>query len=148
MTLSEWAAQHRDEIIAEDASRAAVAPLLAVVAREITDAEGVPSDDGRLEHAFAACLAAARAALAACGYRLRSSAHHYLAIESLQYTIGLIDSEISQLQKLRRMRARAMYDQVGIASREDAKAALAAARAVADRLTAWLSAEHPDLLPK
>ena len=67
MTLSDWAAQHRDEIIAEDASRAAVTPLLAVIGREITDAEGVPSDDGRLEHALAACLAAALAALAACG---------------------------------------------------------------------------------
>jgi len=145
MTLSEWAAQHRDEIIAEDASRVAVAPLMAVVAREITDAEGVPSDDGRVEHAYAACLAAARAALAACGYRLRSSAHHYLAIESLQYTIGLTDSEISQLQKFRRMRARAMYDQVGIASREDAQAALAAARRLRERLTTWLTQEHPEV---
>jgi len=67
MTLREWVAQHPDEIISEDASRTAVAPLLAVIAREITDAEGVPSDDGRLQHAFAACLAAARAALAAYG---------------------------------------------------------------------------------
>jgi len=145
MTLSDWAAQHRDEIIAEDANRAAVAPLLAVVAREITDAEAVPSDDGRLVIAFAACLAAARAALAACGYRLRASAHHYLAVESLRYTIGLSDNEVSELQKLRRMRARAMYDQVGIASREDAQAALAAARALADRVTTWLMREHPEL---
>ena len=83
-----------------------------------------------------------------CGYRLRSSAHHYLAIESLQYTIGLSDSEVSELQKLRRMRARAMYDQVGAASREDAQAALEAAKAVAERLTTWLVQEHPDLSPK
>jgi hypothetical protein len=146
MTLSDWVAQHPDEVVAEDANRAAVAPLLAVLAREITDAEGVPSDDGRLEHSFAACLTAARAALAACGYRLRSSAHHYLAIESLQYTIGLTDSDVSRLQRLRRMRSRAMYDQVGVASREDAQAALATARTVAERLNTWLSQQHPDLL--
>jgi hypothetical protein len=144
MTLSEWAAQHRDEVIAEDATRTAIAPLLAVIAREITDAEGVPSDDGRLEHAFTACLTVARMALVACGYRLRSTAHHYLAIESLQYTLGLTEAEVSQLQRLRRMRARAMYEQVGIASREDAQAALAAARAVAARLNEWLAREHPD----
>lgn len=124
------------------------APLLAVIAREITDAEGVPSEDGRVERAFRACLTVARAALAACGYRLRSSAHHYLAVESLQYTIGLAKSEVSQLQRLRRMRARAMYDQVGIASREDAQAALNAARRLRDQLTCWLAQEHPDLLPK
>lgn len=148
MTLTEWAAQHPDEIIPEDASRVAVPSLVAVVAREVADAEGVPSDDGRLEHAFAACVAAARAALAACGYRVRSSAHHYLAIESLEYTIGLPRSEVRQLQTYRQMRARAMYDQVGIASREDAQAALTTARALADRLNAWLFQEHPDLLPK
>ncbi len=146
MTLSEWAAQHRDEVIAEGATRTAIAPLLAVIAREITDAEGVPSDDGRLEHAFTSCLTVARTALVACGYRLRATAHHYLAIESLQYTLGLTEGEVSQLQRLRRMRARAMYDQVGIASREDAEAALTAARGLRDHLSAWLASEHPDLV--
>jgi len=148
MTLSEWAALHRDEIVAEEANRATIALLLPLVAREIADAASVLSDDGRLEHAFAACLAAARAALAACGYRLRTSAHHYLAIESLQYTIGLGEGDVRQLQTYRRMRARAMYDQVGAASREDAQAALEAAKAVAERLTTWLVQEHPDLSPK
>jgi hypothetical protein len=49
MTLAEWAAAHPEEVTTHTASRAAMAPLLAVVAREITDAEGVPSDDRRLE---------------------------------------------------------------------------------------------------
>jgi hypothetical protein len=145
MTLSDWAAQHPDEIIAEATSRAGVARLLAVVAREITDAKGVPSDDGRLEHAFAACLAIARAALAACGYRLRSSAHHFLAIESLQHTIGLTESEVTQLQRFRGMRSRAMYEKVGIVTATDAQAALAAAHRLRERLTAWLGEEHPEL---
>jgi hypothetical protein len=52
MTLREWAAQRPDEVIPEAANRASVPALLAVLAREITDAEGVPSDDGRLEHSF------------------------------------------------------------------------------------------------
>ena len=147
MTLSDWAALHRDEMVAEEASEETIALLLPLVAREIADAESVLSDDGRLEHAFAACLAAARAALAACGYRLRTSAHHYLAIESLQHTIGLSDAEIRQLQTYRRMRSRAMYDQVGAASGEDARAALETAKAVAERLTTWLAREHPDLSP-
>jgi hypothetical protein len=48
---------------------------------------------------------------------------------------------VRQLQTYRQMRARAMYDQVGIASREDAQAALAAAKALADRLNEH-SPEH------
>jgi hypothetical protein len=134
--------------VEEAASPQTIALLQPLVSREIADAESVLSDDGRLEHAFAACLAAARAALAACGYRLRTSAHHYLAIESLQYTLGLGEAEVRQLQTYRRMRARAMYDQVGAASREDAEAALGAAKAVAERLTTWLVGEHPDLSPR
>jgi hypothetical protein len=55
MTLSEWVAQHRDEIVAEDAARKATETLTGVIAREIADAESVPSDDGRFEHAVAAC---------------------------------------------------------------------------------------------
>jgi hypothetical protein len=46
------------------------------------------------------------------------------------------------------MRAQAMHDQIGIASREDAQAALAAARALADRLESWLASEHPGLRPE
>jgi hypothetical protein len=148
MTLRDWVAQHRNEVVPEDASRSAVALAVALVDRHIGDAEGVPSDDGRLEHAFAACLASARAALAACGYRLRSSAHHYLAIESLQYTIRLTDDEVSQFQNLRRMRARAMYEQVGVVSSKDAEAALAAARHLRIQLAAWLAREHADLAPQ
>jgi hypothetical protein len=148
MNLREWAAQH-PEIIAEAANRTSVTALFSVLAREISDAEGVPSDDGRLEHSFAACLTAARAALAACGYRIRSGGnHHFLAIESLQYTLGLPEGEVSQKQKFRRMRSRAMYDLVGVASYEDAQAALTAARRLREQLTAWLTAEHPDISPQ
>ena len=141
MTLSEWAAQHPDEVLVDEVADAAVRSLVAVVARELADAESVRSDDGRLEHAFAACIAAARAALAASGYRLRTTAHHYRAIESLEFTLSVGSQEVHLLQSYRRMRARAMYDQVGAASREDAQAALASARAVAERLTAWLESE-------
>jgi hypothetical protein len=69
-------------------------------------------------------------------------------VESLQHTLGLPDGEVSQLQTLRRMRARAVYDQVGVVSREDAQAALAAARRMRGQLLTWLAREHPDLLPK
>jgi hypothetical protein len=92
MILSEWVRQHRDDLREENPTLAAVGALLEVVDREIGDAESVRSDDGRLEHAFAACLAIASVALAACGYRVRRgvSAHHYLLVESLGLTLGRV----------------------------------------------------------
>jgi hypothetical protein len=99
MRLSDWADQHRKQLREEPPDAAAMRALLAVVDREIGDAQGVPSDDGRLEHAHAACVAAARAALAASGYRLRSgiSGHHGLAVESLLHTVGLRDRDVNEL---------------------------------------------------
>ena len=147
MRLSDWVGQHRSELIEVVPTTAAIGALLAVLEREIRDAAGVPSDDGRLEHAFAACLAVGRAALAASGYRLRSGAsgHHYLALESLILTLKISEDELDQLQGYRRMRSRAMYEQVGIVTATEARMALATAHGLQERLSTWLAQEHLDL---
>ncbi len=148
MRLSDWVGQHRSEVIEAAPTPAAIGALLAVLDREIRDAAGVPSDDGRLEHAFGACLAVGRAALAASGYRLRSGAsgHHYLALESLIFTLGISAEELDQLQTYRRMRSRAMYEQVGIVTATEARTTLATARRLQERLLTWMALEHPSLL--
>ncbi len=43
--------------------------------------------------------------MAACGHRTRASAQHYLAIESLAYTLGLPGDAVHRRQTYRRMRA-------------------------------------------
>jgi len=114
MTLSEWAAAHRDEAVAEPTSRQEIGNLLAIIDRELSDDDSALSLDGRFIHVFWASLAVARAALRASGYRLRSTAHHYLAIESLEYTLGLDSSQVRRLQAFRAKRARAEYEMTDV----------------------------------
>jgi hypothetical protein len=148
MDLSKWADRYRNELHTEAPRAGVIRDLLAVVDREIRDAETVESDDGRLEHAHAACLAVAKAALSVSGYRMHSGAeaHHYRLLGSLEYTLGLTPCEIDELQDYRSKRSRAMYDQVGVVTDTDAQAALTAARQLRQRLLHWLRSNHADLL--
>lgn len=150
MTLNEWADLHRSDLVAEPPKRGLIAELCAVADREIRDAETVESSDGRLGHAHTACLTVAAAALAASGYRTRhgSLAHHWRLIESLEYTLGLTPGQVKELQDYRKKRSLSVYERAGVVAPGEADAALAAARRLRDRLSAWLAAEHPDLLPK
>jgi len=147
MNLREWVEQHSDDLKAEQPRAAVIADLLAVADREIGDAESVLSDDGRLEHAFAACLAISAAALLACGYRTRHGApsHHYLLIESLGHTLGLRAADVKELHDYRKKRSRSMYEKVGLITSTEAAAALEAGRSLRQQLTAWLTQNHADL---
>lgn len=148
MTLGEWVSQHRDQVRQEAAAKAPLGILLALAEREITDGQAVPSYDGRLQHAHAAILAVADAALLAAGYRLRAGtpAHHYLLLESLHHTLGLTPEQVNTLQQYRRKRVRITYQQVGAVTATEARAALDTARQLIDTLRDWLGAAHPDLL--
>jgi len=145
MTLAQWAEQHRDEVRQEGPDPAAVRARLRVLARHLRDASRVDTDDGRFEQAFAACLAAADAALAAAGYRVASPAHHYRAVESLAYTLGLEEGRVRELDRYRRKRAAVVYQDTGLVTPQEAESALAIARALQQQLLAWLADKHPEI---
>lgn len=149
MTLSEWANLHASDLAAEPPDKSLIAELRAVADREIRDAETVESYDGRLGHAYTACLAIAAAALAASGYRVRqgSLAHHWRLIESLEYTLGLAPAQVKELQDYRKKRSLSVYERAGIVTNAEAQAALAAARRLRERLAVWITRDHPDLAP-
>ena len=147
--MSDWARLHRGDLVAEAPRGDAVAELGTVADREIRDAETVASADGRLGHAYTACLAIAAAALAASGYRVRegSSAHHWRLIESLEHTLHVTRGQVKLLQDYRQKRSRSVYERAGTITSTEAGAALATARRLRDQFATWLSREHPDLLP-
>jgi len=47
MTLSEWAAHHKDEVVVEPATSKEIRSLLAVLDRELRDADSAASTDGQ-----------------------------------------------------------------------------------------------------
>ena len=145
--MSEWADRHRDEVVAEAVRPQEIENLLHVAARDLEDA-GVPASlDARFVRAYQACLTIARAALRAHGYRLRSPAHHYLAIGSLAYTMGLGSEQIERLQVLRARRATAEYDMVGVVTDADLREAQRLAEQLRRALQARIRKEKPELLP-
>jgi hypothetical protein len=106
MNLEQWVQNNQDELKPENPNTSAIKELISVAEREITDAKSVSSSEGKLTHAYAACLSIGRAALAVCGFRIRGGArsHHYKSIASLEYTIGLTAEEVRAIQNYRQAR--------------------------------------------
>jgi hypothetical protein len=136
--LREWVAHHRDEIVEEPTSSQEIEGLLAVINRDLRDASVIESLDGQFTCTYWACLQIARTALRARGYRLRSTAHHFLAIESLEYTLGLDAPRLRQLQVFRAKRAAVAYETAGHVSDTELREARALAEYLKAVLCSWL----------
>ncbi len=74
----------------------------------------------RFDIAYNAVLQLATAALAASGYRAERQSKHMRTIECLAFTLGADDSMVSFLDRCRRKRHAAVYDQVGMVSDHEA----------------------------
>lgn len=119
----------------------------AIADRDISHAqvEGI-STDTRLSIAYNAALQLAIAALAASGFRPGREAHHYRAIQSLEFTIGASLDLVDQLDGFRRKRNISDYERAGGVSEYEAREMLALARTLRETVEAWLGANHPELM--
>jgi ribosomal protein S13 len=133
-------------VVVEPTTSKEIRSLLAVLDRELRDADSAASTDGRFINAFWACLTIARIALRANGLRPRSVAHHYLVIESLEHTLGLDLERVRRLQAYRAKRARAEYEMAGVVSDVEYREARHFAQELKQELLSWLKSEHPELL--
>ncbi len=147
MTLEQWVQNNLDDLNSERSDPSAIKELISVAEREITDAKSVSSPEGKLTHAYIACLSVGRAALAVCGYRIRGGAksHHYKGIASLEYTVGLSSEEVSEIQNYRQARHQSIYDFASVVSESKADCALKTAKSLLKRFRGWMEAKHPEL---
>jgi hypothetical protein len=145
MTLSDWLAL--GWLTEHSTSPEEIADLLALARRDLDNSAIAALDpDWSLSIAYNAALQLATAALAACGYRASREAHHYRVVESLSLTIGLEPALVQQLDQFRRKRNLLAYERAGLTSRQEADAMRALAAELYERVSAWLSAQHPGLL--
>lgn len=146
MNLEQWVQNNLDELNSEKPSLSALRELVYVAEREIADAKSVSSHEGKLTHAYMACLCVGRAALAVCGYRIRGGArsHHYKGIASLECTIGLSSEEVREIQNYRQARHLSIYDFASAVSESKADCALTTAESLLQRYREWLGTNHPD----
>ena len=135
-----WLSEH-------ETSPQEIRDLLAVVDRDLRDCRtsGL-SADWRLAIAYNAALQAAKAALAACGYRATRESLHYRVIQSLELTINAETNLVDRLDMFRRKRNAIEYDRAGMVSEQEVKEMIAVATEVGDRVRSWLHRNHPSLL--
>ena len=85
VSLEDWLNDGR--LKSHKTNRQEIEQLFAVFERDMADAQAVGlSADRRFATAYNAALMAARAALAACGYRTSGEGGHYWTIQSLAFT--------------------------------------------------------------
>jgi uncharacterized protein (UPF0332 family) len=146
MSLNDWLNNrwlHRHETSAEE-----IQALLHSAEEDIRSAgiEGIATG-WRLNMGYTAALRYARAALYASGYRPTREREHERTIDSLSYTVSSVNADtIRLLHKIRKMRHTATYDSVDMISDAEADAAMKVAVELGKKATAWLKANHPNLL--
>jgi len=101
--------------------------------------------DWRLSIAHNAAVQAAKAALAAAGYRARKQGQHYLLIQSLAFTLDTDPIIIKQMDKFRQKRNISDYESAGLVTEQEAEEMTALAKQLRDEVEQWLRAHHPTL---
>jgi uncharacterized protein (UPF0332 family) len=145
VSLQDWLNEGR--LKAHKTSRKEIEQLFAVFERDMTDARAEDlSVDRRFATAYNAALMAARAALAASGYRTSGEGVHYWTIQSLAFTLQLDTSTIIKFNKFRQKRNISDYEMIGMVSEQEVKEMVALAKTLRETVAAWLKNNHPELI--
>ncbi len=129
-------------------SKEEVANLLAIVDRDIKDAEGGrTSPDRAFAIAYNAALQLANLVLGCAGYRSHGLARHATAFAALAAVLGEAEEERGQYFDDCRVKRNALeYDSAGRVSEAQAKELLRQAKEFRSVVLAWLAEHHPGLL--
>ena len=116
--------------------------------RDLRDSESSDvSPDWRFNIAYNAALQAAKAALAAAGYRVaRGGDGHARSLDSLALTVGLEARAVRRLNACRKRRNAAEYDHAGITSDAEVDEMRVLAESVHDVVVRWLRTTYPHLI--
>jgi hypothetical protein len=147
MSLEEWA--NNGWLRPHKTSPQEVADLLAIVARDLADAEGNISADWRFGIAYNGALKLCTILLQASGYRTEKNLQHYRTIAALPLILGeQRQDDADYLEVCRRKRNIAEYDRAGAATEEDARELIEFTKELYADVLDWLRQHHPHLVPK
>jgi len=147
MSLETWL---NDNLIGRHRSSAGeIAELLHICDRDLEKVAIVElGPDWRLSIAHNAAIQAAKAALAAVGYRVRKEGQHYLLLQSLAFTIKTDPVIIDRLNKFREKRNISDYERAGLVTEQEAKEMIALAKQLRTDVEQWLRNNYPHLVPE
>lgn len=148
MSLSDWLDEGR--IKRQAANRAEIRQLLAVVDRDLADANVRRlSVDRRFTTAYNAALQLATVVLRASGFRASSTSagHHWVTLAVLPEFMGPEQQARRVfLDSCRRARNQADYDRIDVVSKADVEELLEDTLAFRGETLDWLGREHPELV--
>jgi hypothetical protein len=129
-------------------SRQEIGNLLAIVERDLQDAQAGISPDWRFGIAYNAALKLCTILLSAEGYRPERTLQHYRTIQCLPIILGEDrKNDAAYLDACRSKRNRVEYEYVGGASEDDVEEPIAFTRSLREDVLSWLRAKHPEYLP-
>ncbi len=145
MTLKQWA--DNGWLKPHRTSRKEIHDLLAIVDRDLDDAQGNISADWRFGIAYNAALKLCRILLSAEGYRPSHELQHYRTLAVLPEILGSgKKADAEYLEDCRKKRNIVEYDYVGGVSESDVNELIGFVKGFKDEIITWLKKEHPDLI--
>jgi hypothetical protein len=145
MSLKQWAAN--GWLRPHKSSPQEIQDLLAIVKRDLADAQGNISADWQFGIAYNAALKLCTILLHASGYRPEKTLQHYRTIQALPLIFGSArKADADYLDTCRTKRNIVEYDRAGGATKQDAKELVEFTRELREAVVKWLEREHIELL--
>ena len=145
MSLKQWA--NNGWLRSHKTSAREIADLLAIVDRDLKDAEGDISADWQFGIAYNAAFKLCTILLHASGYRPEKSLAHYRTLAALPLILGeRHKDDANYLDTCRTKRNTAEYDRAGVTTEEDAGELIGFVRELRAEVIDWLRKNHPKLL--
>lgn len=146
MSLNRWL--ESGELSPHEASEREIQDLMAVVDRDIEDAQTAGlSSDRQFLIAYEAALSLAIIALHASGYETRGRGHHFRTFAVLPELLGQAIEDLAHyFEVCRTKRNRSTYDRTGGISATDAHELIQEVIGFREYILEWLSDNHPQLV--
>jgi hypothetical protein len=144
VSLQDWVENGR--LRRHNATRAEIRDLIKAADRDLSDSQvrGL-STDRKFATAYSAALLLASVALAASGFTVRETAHHYWTIQSLALTIVADKGIVDKLDMARKKRNIGDYERSCIVSSHEVGEMIDFARKLRVMVVDWLKKNHPEL---
>jgi hypothetical protein len=145
MSLQQWA--NNGWLKPHRTSPQEIQDLLAIVKRDLADAEGDISADWRFGIAYNAALKLCTILIHASGYKPEKTLQHYRTLQALPLILGPDrKSDADYLDACRIKRNTVEYDRAGGATKNDANELIAFSLELREEVLKWLRANHIELL--
>jgi hypothetical protein len=145
MSLQQWA--NNGWLKPHRTSPQEIQDLLAIVKRDLADAEGDISADWRFGIAYNAALKLCTILIHASGYKPEKTLQHYRTLQALPLILGPNrKSDADYLDACRIKRNTVEYDRAGGATKNDADELIAFSLELRKEVLKWLRANHVELL--